>query len=271
MICTSGKKAGMKKNVRPELALAFFLGMILSSVNAQAAHPLITDDTGIQGKGKTQIELNGEYAWDRETGEGIEVKERALALESVVSYGVMDSLDLVLTLPYTSVRDTVDGATTRQNGANDLSAELKWQFWEGKGTSFAFKPGVSFPTGDEKKGLGTGKYGVSAFLIGTQELERWTFHVNLGYLRNNNNFEEEENLWHASLASEWKASGAVRLVANMGMEKNADPAAEKDPSFALVGFIYAMSEGLDIDLGYKAGLNDPEMDQTVLAGMALRF
>jgi hypothetical protein len=261
----------MKKNIRPELALAFLLGMILSPVDARAAHPIITDDTGTQGKGKTQIEVNGEYGWDRETAEGIEAKGKAVALETVLSYGVMDSLDLVLTLPYARVQETVGGVTTRQNGVNDVSTELKWMFWERTGTSLAIKPGVSFPTGNEEKGLGTGKYGVSAFLVGTQEIEHWTFHVNLGYLRNNNRFEEEENLWHASLASEWKASEAVKLVANIGMEKNADPAAEKDPSFALVGFIYSLSEGLDIDFGYKAGLNDPETDQTILAGMAWRF
>jgi hypothetical protein len=28
-----------------------------------AAHPLITDDAGTQGKGKFQLELNGQYDW----------------------------------------------------------------------------------------------------------------------------------------------------------------------------------------------------------------
>lgn len=148
---------------------------------------------------------------------------------------------------------------------------MKWKFWERAGTSLAFKPGVAFPTGDEEKGMGTGKYGLSAFLIGTQESEPWAFHLNLGYHRNNNRSGEEENLWHASLAAEWKASERAGIVANVGIEKNADPGAEDDPSFALVGFIYAVSEDLDIDIGYKAGLNDPETDQTVLAGLAWRF
>ena len=34
-----------------------------------AAHPLITDDTGTQGKGKFQLEVNGEYAHEDEDGE----------------------------------------------------------------------------------------------------------------------------------------------------------------------------------------------------------
>jgi hypothetical protein len=90
-------------------------------------------------------------------------------------------------------------------------------------------------------------------------------------VRNNNRADEKENLWHASLASEWKASEAARIVANIGIEKNADPAADTDPAFALIGIVYALSQDLDIDLGYKFGMSDPETDQTVLAGMAFRF
>jgi hypothetical protein len=34
---------------------------------AWGAHPLITDDAGTQGKGKFQIEVNGQYDSDKET------------------------------------------------------------------------------------------------------------------------------------------------------------------------------------------------------------
>lgn len=79
------------------MVLEFLLGSIFSAGKAQAAHLLITEDTGIQETGNTQIELNGEYGWDRETAEGIEVKEKAVGFETVLSFGVSDSLDAVLT------------------------------------------------------------------------------------------------------------------------------------------------------------------------------
>jgi uncharacterized membrane protein len=46
--------------------LVMFLGVVLSifvlSTTVFAAHPLITDDAGTTGAGKTQIEFNFEYS-----------------------------------------------------------------------------------------------------------------------------------------------------------------------------------------------------------------
>ena len=45
----------------------FFIPMMLVyQAAAFAAHPLITDDAGTQGKGKSQIELNSEFTYDTE-------------------------------------------------------------------------------------------------------------------------------------------------------------------------------------------------------------
>lgn len=105
-------------------------------------------------------------------------------------------------------------------------------------------------------------------MIADRKADALTFHLNLGYYRNNNRFEEEENLWHASLAAEFQTSEAVRIVGNIGIEENPDPASDTDPAFALAGIIYALSENIDIDLGYKARLSSAETDSAVLAGMA---
>lgn len=43
----------------------FTFHYILSSASF-AAHPHITDDTGTQGKGKFQLEVNSEFAYDKE-------------------------------------------------------------------------------------------------------------------------------------------------------------------------------------------------------------
>lgn len=44
------------KRVLPVIA-----AVVLTSGTAFAAHPLITDDTGTQGQGKFQLEVNGEW------------------------------------------------------------------------------------------------------------------------------------------------------------------------------------------------------------------
>jgi hypothetical protein len=51
-----------------------FVALLLIACPSWAAHPLITDDTDTQGKGKFQLELNGQYDWDKEDTEDVSVK-----------------------------------------------------------------------------------------------------------------------------------------------------------------------------------------------------
>lgn len=245
--------------------------MAFYAAAARAAHPLISDDAGTQGKGGSQIEVNGQYARDKETEAGSEAKGTAIDLESVLSYGIIDSLDAVLTLPYSSLRETVNGVGASERGVGDISGGVKWRFFEHEGLSFALKPGVSIPTGNDEKGLGAGKYGYSTFLIATQEIEPWVLHLNLGYIRNNNLVDERENLYHASLATEYRIKDIVRIVVNIGQERNPDLTSDREPVFGLAGAVYGLTKSMDLDLGFKAGLSGPETDTTVLAGAALRF
>ena len=49
------------------------------------------------------------------------------------------------------------------------------------------------------------------------------------------------DIWHASLASEVEAGKNLKLVANIGMEKNPDKGSSTDPAFILGGLIYSVS------------------------------
>jgi len=232
-----------------------------------AAHPLITDDTGTQGRGKFQIELNSEFAHEDEDG----AKADTFQFATIFSYGVSDSVDVVLGVPYQHIRLKEDGQKDAQSGLSDISLELKWRFYEKDGLSFALKPGITLPTGDYEKGLGAGKFTYSVFFITTKEIEPWAFHLNLGYIRNENKVDERENLWHASLAGEIEALKDLKIVGNIGVEGNTDRTVDTHPVFVLGGIIYSISENLDIDFGIKGGLNKPETDYAVLAGLAWRF
>jgi hypothetical protein len=242
------------------------------AVPAFAAHPLITDDPGTQGKGKFQLEVNGEYGFDKETAAGVTVEARGSELATSLAYGVTDAIDLVIGIPYQDYSVEEDGSTVaEESGLSDVAIEAKWRFFEKDRFALAFKPGVSLATGDEEKGLGTGKTGYSAFLIASAELEPLTFLVNLGYIRNENKADEQTSLWHLSAAALYGITERLTIVANTGRETNTDKNAEKDPAFALAGIIFAVSEDVDVDFGVKTGLNDEETDITYLAGIALRF
>jgi hypothetical protein len=252
--------------------LFFLVAVFIFSSVCNAAHPLITDDTGTQGKGKFQVELNSEFSFDKEKEGGVTTKERGSEVSTILSYGITDSMDVVFGVPYQWYKAWEDGEkTSDEDGISDMSVELKWMFYEKDGFSLALKPGITLPTGDDKKGLGTGRVTSSLFLITTKEIEPWAFHFNLGYIRNENKSEERKDIWHASVASEVEVINNLKLVANIGMEKNPDMASNTNPAFILGGIIYSITDVFDIDFGLKAGLNKPETDYSILAGGSLRF
>ncbi|MEW6087923.1 MAG: transporter [bacterium] len=235
---------------------------------AFAAHPLITDDTGIQGKGNLQIEINSEFSSDKEET----VEETGIEAGIGLCYGISDKTDIVLGFPYQWNKVKEDGViTSDENGISDMSLEVKHAFYEKDGLSFALKPGISFPTGNDKKGLGAGKSIYSFFFITTKEMESGAFHLNMGYVRNENKADEEENIWHASLASEIEAMQSLKVVGNIGIEKNADKTKDSNPAFILGGLIYSLKENFDVDFGVKFGLNSTETDNSILAGITLRY
>ena len=241
-------------------------GVMFASVSF-AAHPLITDDTGTQGKGKFQLEVNGEYGHDKDDGVTTKTTQAAAAL----SYGVTEPVDIVLGIPYQYIRTKDSETVTNEKGISDVGIELKWRFYETDGFSFALKSGLTLPTGEDEKGLGSGKTTYHLFFISTKEIKPWAFHLNLGYNRNENKVDERKDIWHASLASTVEVIKDIKLVANIGAERNPDKSSNTHPAFIIGGLIYSISENFDIDFGIKGGLNKPETDYSVLAGITWRF
>jgi hypothetical protein len=260
--------------IRPNrlLGAVTLLAALLGPTISWAAHPLITDDSVTQGKGKFQLEESGQYDSDRETVNGVSVKTSGGQAVTTLTYGIFDNTDIVLSVPYLWTTVKEDGVKTSDvMGTSDTLFEIKWRFFEKDGLSFAVKPGVSYPTGNEDEGLGTGKTGYHMFFIGSREAVPWAFYVNLGYIQNENNTDEATDLWHVSLAVTYEIVKDFKLVGNIGMDKNPDKAAENDPFFFIAGAIYSFGENFDIDAGVKYGLTSSETDYSVLAGTTFRF
>ena len=243
------------------------LFIFLCAAPAFAKHPLITDDAGTMGQGNAQLEVNGEYDHDEEAG----VSEKVYELAPTLTYGLIKRADLVLTVPYQSIKTKEAGVSATDNGLADLAVELKWKFYNRSNLGLALKPGFTLPTGDEDKGLGTGKAGYGAFLIGSLDLAPFMAHANLGYLRNENETGDRKDIWHASLASEYAVNEKLTTVANIGLETNPDRLSDTPPAFLLGGLIYSITDKISLDGGLKFGLNKPEVDYAILAGMTLSF
>lgn len=252
---------------RYSFLILFFI--IFTSNLVYSAHPLITDDTGTQGKDNKQLEINTEYRWDKEYG----IKEKSFEVATILSYGLLENVDLIFGLPYEfmEVKDLATGSKDKIRGIGDASVELKWRFFEKDGLSIALKPGISLPTGDYDKGLGNGRIGYGGYLILTQELKPLVLHLNFGYFRNESKDEQRRDIWHASIAGEYEMTKRLRLVGNLGIETNPDLAFKTDPAFGLLGLIYSVNDNFSFDLGYKHGLNKPETDHTALFGLVFKF
>ncbi len=252
----------------PFFLSSMFVSIFLFAGISYAAHPLITDDAGTQGKGKFQLEVNGGYGHDKDD-DGVTNKITEIA--ATLSYGISDPIDIILGFPYQHARIEDSGTVIKGDGTSDMSLEMKWRFYERDGLSFALKPGVTFPTGDEEKGLGSGRLTYHFFFIGTKEIKPWAFHLNLGYIRNENNVDEKKNLWHASFASSVEVVRGLSLVGDIGAETGTAGNLNTPAAFILCGVIYSLVENFDIDFGIKGGLSKPEADYSLLAGITWRF
>ncbi|MHB8111822.1 MAG: transporter [Syntrophorhabdaceae bacterium] len=246
----------------------FLAGVVSFGTDAFATIPLITDDTGTQGKGKFQVELFGEYSHDKkdeETSEGTD-------LSATFTYGVIDTVDIILSVPYQFLRAEDEDATQKADGFSDIAIETKWRFFEKNGFSFALKPGITLPTGDEDKSLGNGRSTYYLYFITSKEINSWAFHLNFAYIRNESKEEDDRNdIWHASLASTCEIIKSLKLVGDIGVESNPERASTIPPAYILGGLIYSPMENFDIGLGVKGGLTKPEADISVRGGITWRF
>ncbi len=256
-----------------KVVMAVLVCLVFSSGNVVfAGHPLITDDTGTQGKGKFQLEMNGQYDNDKETTNDVTVKTTGGQMAAAISYGFIDSADLVLGMPYLWNKVREDGVVlSNEHGISDATLDVKWRFFEIDGFSLAVKPGISIPTGNDDKGLGTGRVGYHLFGIVSKEFGPLSFHLNLGYIRNENTADELQNVWHASAAATYEIVKNLKLAGDIGVERNPDKESNVDPAYILGGVIYSVAENFDIDFGVKYGLTKPETDYSVLAGITLRL
>ena len=92
----------------------------------QAAPPLITEDTGTQGKGVAQIEFAVEMPREDRGGTSYDGVEASF----VLNYGLAENVDLQFVLPYLRFTEHTAGVRTETEGFLDARINLKWRFYE---------------------------------------------------------------------------------------------------------------------------------------------
>lgn len=235
------------------LALA---SLAFAATGAQAAHPLVTEDTGTVGAGRWQLELFGE------AGEARGTRARLDRDDAVLSYGLAPNLDLQAGAPW--IRE-------QASGMGDATLALKWRFLERGPLSLALKPGVTLPTGDEREGLGAGKAGWGSQFVTSYVQGPATFHLHVGYLRHRNTLGERESLTHFSGAVELRTGPRLRVVADVARNTNPDPAQSGSERYVVFGVIWSVTRDFDLDAGVKWGRGSAALDEAILLGLAVRW
>ena len=230
----------------------------LAALPAFGAHPLITEDTGTQGKGGWQLEVNGERYKDTVEDE----TSRGKQASAVLSYGVTEKADLQVGLPYQ------DNGVER--GKGDVAIDLKWRFYESGPLSLGLKPGITLSTGDEERGLGAGRTTWGTLAIVSYDVEGAALHTHAGYRHNDNVHGLRKSLWHLSAALWWKATEALKVVGDLSYDTNPDPTSDTLVRQWVFGLIYSVTKNFDLDVGYRRG-NDPAIDRAYMAGVTLRW
>lgn len=254
---------------------------LLPSVSVWAAPPLLTDDTGTQGKGNWQLELQGDFLRSDRTAGGVERKSRLDAYAPVLSYGIVENLDIQLGTAYVKQRTSDNGVVTEEaSGVTDTAVDIKWRFYDADGFSLALKSGLLLPTGDENKGLGTGSTSWGAALLATLESGRWAFHGNVAYAQvrfrhAQDEAESRSDLWRVSAGVSYGVTEEVKLVGEAGLRSNeskSDPfQPDRTSQFAMIGVIYSPTKQIDLDLGFRKNFNQAEFDKAFLVGATFRW
>ena len=55
------------------------------------------------------------------------------------------------------------------------------------------------------------------------------------------------------------------------MARNPDVTSDTPPAYILGGFIYEITKNIDLDVGYKYGLNKPAVDYSISGAITIRF
>ncbi len=243
-----------------DLLLFELIVLCAATTPAFAAHPLQTEDTGTQGRGRFEIE-NG-LSWTRTAD------SRLFLVQPQLSYGALPSLDLIFQ-PSWQVSQAQGPDSAR--GLGDTNIDAKWRFFGAAHWSAGVRFGVTAATNQHGFGQPHGTLGSHALLVATATAAPLTFHLNAGLGHQPGGPGERTRIAQLSAAAMWAVNGRLTLAVDAGAQSNRDQASGTWPGYGLVGAIYTLRPGLDADVGYLKSVHAATSTRVWLLGLTYRF
>jgi hypothetical protein len=227
---------------------------------ATAGHPMLTEDTGTQGTGNAELEFG--QSWSETHG------ARAFVFQPQLSYGLTPTLDLIVQPSWLANSSAGSGGV---HGVGDTNVDAKWRFYGAAPLSLGIRAGAAVATSQHGLGAPKGTLSTHALLIATFDAAPFTLDANLGYLHAAATPGARRDLLHLSLAANYALTEHVILLVDADVDSNPSRGEGRNPAVLLTGMIYTMASGLDLDIGYRAGLNRAAPAHEWLLGLTYRW
>ncbi len=252
----------MKKILLPFIAVCCFAP---AAVFAGQQHPLLTDTAETVAPSKFEAETALEFGYNKVDS----VKVSRITLQETVTGGIIPKLDGFITVPLSSI--SVDrGSSETNSGFEDVTAGVKYNVTKINTINLAVKPFLVLPTGDDKKGLGAGGFGIGAVGIVSVELDSKTMIDGNLMLKHQNTDGESYNEFGISVAGKTMVAKDLKAVAELAISK-ADADGAETQALIAAGAIYRFQKNIDVDAGIRIGLTKQTEDFALLAGVTFRF
>ena len=220
---------------------------------------MLSEDTGTQGIRNAELELG--YAWSQDHGADL------FLFQPQLSYGTSTTFDLILQPSWTYVDAPGTGP---EKGLGDTNVDFKWRFYGAAPWSLGLRAGVEVPTAHSDLGLANHKVSPHGLLVLTGDLNPITLDANLGYSRMPDYLAARTDLFHFSLAAMYALNERAFLVLDTAVDSNSDSRQSLPPAVALLGMIYTVRPGFDLDVGYRGRLNTAAPIRQFLLGITYR-
>jgi hypothetical protein len=231
---------------------------------AHAAHPLISEDTATQGRGKLELELGA--AITRDQG------GRIIELDPQLSYGALDDLDLILRPSVLWLTGDAADAVGRRRGFGATALDVKWRPLEWSAWSVGTRAGVDLPTASD--GVAPRQPGTHALVMATYGSDAVMATANVAYVhapRDATAPTRRRDIVRLSAGTLVTVRSGLRLAADIAAMRATDATDRGWPAVAVLGAIISLPGGPDVDAGYQLPLNARAPSGAWLVGATLRW
>lgn len=246
--------------------------LLLAAAPAFAGRPLTIDDACPVDPGQFEFESGIGYVHESEC--------KHWDFPFGLTYGLISSVEAGIGFGgqfeerIEIAENSTEEHTHHESGIGDLALGVKWQIIEAcpLGAQHALAAGITIPTADENKGLGSGETDCDLTWIISRPIgERANVHINAGYSWIGEPENEEVNdILHYGLAVDVQIADPLQWVIEAFAEQEQVSGADTLAMFN-TGFRWNPSESLTLDIAGGSKVSGEVPDYIATAGLTWAF